>query len=69
MKKFCESLREHEKNIIEFENVTINKRRTKIISKCKSVLYLSKRIPKSLLIIKNIKKLETLVILQANMEL
>ena len=31
MKKFCESLREHAKNIISFEkkNVSINKRRAK----------------------------------------
>ena len=36
MKKFCESLREHAKNIINFEkqkNVTVNKRRTKITSR------------------------------------
>ena len=43
MKKFCKSLREHEKNIIDFEkkkNVTVNKRRTKITSRRKSMLYL-----------------------------
>ena len=42
MKKFCESLREHVKHIIDFEkkNVTVNKRRTKIVSRCKSMLYL-----------------------------
>ena len=35
IKKFCESLREHAKNIIDlFLNVTINKRRNKIISRC-----------------------------------
>ena len=35
MKKFCESLREHIKNIIDFEkkkNVTVNKKSTKITS-------------------------------------
>ena len=43
MKKFCESLREHPKSIIDFEkkkNVTVNKRRTKITSRCKNMLYL-----------------------------
>ena len=36
MKKFCEPLREHAKNKIDFEkkkNVTINKRRNKITSR------------------------------------
>ena len=40
MKKFCTSLRKHAKNIIDFEkkkNVTVNKRRSKIISRCKSI--------------------------------
>ena len=48
MEKFSESLREHAKNI-NFEkkkNITVNKRRTKIISRCKSMLYLWKKIPK-----------------------
>ena len=43
MKKFCESLREHAKNISDFEkkkNVTVNKRRTKITSRCKTMLFL-----------------------------
>ena len=38
LKKFCESLREHTKNVIDFKikkNVTVNKRRTKITSRCK----------------------------------
>ena len=49
MKKFCTSLRKHVKNIIDFEkNVTLNKRRSKITSRCKSMLYLRK---------KNLKKL------------
>ena len=42
MKKFCESLGEHAKNIIDFEkkkNVTVNKRRTKITSRCKILLH------------------------------
>ena len=45
MKKFCESLIEHTKNIIDFEkkkNVIFNKRRPKISSRCNSVLHLWK---------------------------
>ena len=43
-KKFCESLREHAKSIIDFEkNVTANKRRVKITSRCKSMLHLWKK--------------------------
>ena len=44
--KFCKSLREHTQNIIDFEinkNITINKRRTKIASRCKKLLYLWKK--------------------------
>ena len=40
MKKLCDSLREHAKNINEFENkknATVNKKRTKITSRCKSI--------------------------------
>ena len=43
MQKYCESLRELAKNIIDFEmkkNVTVNKRRTTIASKFKSMLHL-----------------------------
>ena len=50
MKKFCTSLKEHAKNIIDFEkkkNVTDNKRRIKITSKCKSMLNLWKKNPKN----------------------
>ena len=46
MKKFCEALREHAKNIIDFEkkkNVIVNKRRIKITSRCKQMLNLSKK--------------------------
>ena len=38
MKKFCTSLKEHAKE----NNVTVNKRRIKITSRCKSMLYLWK---------------------------
>ena len=45
MKKLCTSLREHAKNIIDFEkkNVTINEGRTKIISRGKSMSHLWKK--------------------------
>ena len=48
MKKFCNSSREHATDIINFEkkNVTVNKRRTKITSRRKSILYLWEKIPK-----------------------
>ena len=42
MKKFYTSLREHVKDII-LKNVNDNKRKTKITSRCKSMLYLLKR--------------------------
>ena len=56
MKKFCESLREHAKNTIDFETekkFTVNKRRTKITSRSKSMLHLWK---------KNLKKLSKSII-------
>ena len=43
VKKFYEDSREHAKNAIDFEkeeNVNVNERRSKITSKCKSVLHL-----------------------------
>ena len=46
MKKFCKSLREHVKNIIKIlkrKNVTVNKRKTKISSRSKSMLHLWKK--------------------------
>ena len=42
MKMFRTSLRGHAKNITDFENATVKKRRTKITSRCKSILYLWK---------------------------
>ena len=46
MKMFRTSLRGHEKKITNFEkkkkNATVKKRRTKITSRCKSILYLWK---------------------------
>ena len=46
MKKVCTSFREHAKIITDFEkkkNVTIHKRRIKITSRCKLMLYLWKK--------------------------
>ena len=41
MEKFWESLREHAKNITDLKikkNITVNKRKTKITSRCKKIL-------------------------------
>ena len=46
MKKFCASLREHARNIIDFEkkkNGIVNKRGIKTTSRYKSMLYLWKK--------------------------
>ena len=46
MKKYCTSLKEHVKIIIDFQkknNATVNKRRIKTISRWKSLIYLWKR--------------------------
>ena len=43
MKKFCEFLRGHTRSVLIFKrNVTVNKRKTKVTSKCKSMLHLRK---------------------------
>ena len=44
MKMVCTSLKEHAANVID--NITFNKRRTKITSRCKSMLHFWKKIPK-----------------------
>ena len=52
IRKFCTSLREHANNAIDFEkkkNVTVNKKRTKITSGWKSMLYVQKENIKNLL--------------------
>ena len=52
IRKFSTSLREHSNNAIDFEkkkNVTVNKKRTKITSGWKSMLYLQKENIKNLL--------------------
>ena len=44
MKTFCESLTKHTKSIIDFEKkYTVNKRKTKIASRCKIILHLWKK--------------------------
>ena len=40
MKRFCETLREHTMEIINFKKKFINKLTAKIISKCKNLLHL-----------------------------
>ena len=46
-KKFCTSLKEHATNVINLEKkFTVNKRRPKITSRCKSIIYFCKKIPK-----------------------
>ena len=50
MKNFSDSLKEHAKNIIDFEkekSITVNKKRIKITQRCESMLYLQKRNPKN----------------------
>ena len=47
MKKFCTSLKQHAKNIIDFEKkrkVTVHKRRIKTKSRCRSMAYFQKNI-------------------------
>ena len=47
MKRFCESLREHAKGIIDFEkkkNVIVNKKRIRMTTRCKSMLCLRNKI-------------------------
>ena len=48
MKTFCESLTEHTMKIINFfkKNEVINKIAAGIISKCKNLLHLQRKIPK-----------------------
>ena len=45
MKNFCESFRENVENMIDFKNkkiAIVNKKRTKIISRCKKLLHCGK---------------------------
>ena len=58
MKKFCESLREHAKNIISFEkkNVSINKRRAKSHQDANVCYICGKKILQKLVKNKNYRK-------------
>ena len=57
IKKLCESIREHAKNTVDFEkkNFTINKK-TKITSRCKSMLHLRKKHQKKIAESENYRK-------------
>ena len=70
MKQFCESLREHAKNIISFEkkNVSINKRRAKSHQDANVCYVCGKKILQKLVKNKIIEKLETIAMLQVNTE-
>ena len=66
MKKICESLRKNAKNITGFEerkNAAVNRKRTKITSSSNGMEQ------KSLLKIKITEKLETISIIQVNIEI
>ena len=59
MKKFCSSLKELATNVIGFErkkNVTVNKKRSKIIPRCDGMLHLWKKILKKFAKDKNYRK-------------
>ena len=69
MKKFCTSLREHPKNIIDFEMnklLPLAKEELKSNQKAKVCYICRKKSLKSLLKIKLIKKSEMIVIIQGN---
>ena len=68
IEKFCESLREHALKIINFK-----RKRNKVISrnhmkKQKSVTFVKKNLKINIFEIKNIVKLEIIVIIQGNIE-
>ena len=72
VKKFCSSLREHATNVINFEKkkmLPLTKRRAKITLRTRqNVTFAEKDYQKSLLKIEIIKNLETIAILQVNIE-
>ena len=70
MKRLLELLREHAKNITDFEkkkNVTVNKRRIQVTLKCKSYIC-EKRILKNFSKSKNYWKVRIIAITQVNIE-
>ena len=71
MKKFCESLKEHAKNIIDFENVKIlpwTIEELKSHQDAKYVTFVEKESYISSLKIKIIEKLDIIAIIQANID-
>ena len=71
MKNFCESLREHAKNIIDFEKknmLPLTKEELKSHQYVKVCYICGKRFLKKFAMTKIIEKLETMVILQVNIE-
>ena len=71
MKKYCESLEEHAMKIINFKkkkNEVINKRASGIMKMQKSVMFVKKNLKIIKWKIKNIVKLEVIVIIQGNIE-
>ena len=71
MKKFCESLREHAMKIINFKKkkMKLLKRSTRNHKKIqKSVIFVKKNLKINIWKIKNIAKLEIIVIMQGNIE-
>ena len=71
MKKFCESLREHAMKIINFKKkkMKLLKRSTRNHKKIqKSVIFVKKNLKINIWKIKNIAKLEIIVIIQGNIE-
>ena len=72
MKKFCSSLREYATNAINFEKkkmFPLTKRSYNYTKMQQNVIFVEKNSQKSLLNIKIIKKLETIAILQVNIEM
>ena len=71
MKKFCESLREHEMKEINFKRKkieVINEKVAGIIKKCKHLLYSRNYKIKNMWKINNIVKLMIIVIMQGDIE-
>ena len=69
MKKFCSVPRKYATNVINFEkNATVNKKGLKTASRFKSMLHYWRKILKNWIMIKIMGKLETMAILQVNIE-
>ena len=69
--KFCVSLTEHARNIINFERkkmLPLTKKDLKLHKDATEVTFVEKDSQKTLLMLKIIKKLETVIVLQVNIE-